>query len=107
MRFMPSMIEPWHVYDARVAGSDGARYVARAYASRRRDGTWEAWFVFFRLPRGEAVLTGAETTQSCWDNLAYWASGISPVYLEGALRRALDRSPEAQLQSLAEWAGWT
>ena len=37
---------------------------------------------------GETVVTGLETTQPDRAALEYWASGIEPIYLEGALARA-------------------
>ena len=58
---------------------------------------WEAWFVFFPLSGGPTLATDNETTQSKLDDVTYWATGISPAYLEGALTRALDRLPEARL----------
>jgi hypothetical protein len=38
---------------------------------------------------GSAVRSGRETTQPNQTALVYWATGLSPVYLEGALHRAL------------------
>jgi hypothetical protein len=38
---------------------------------------------------GVVVRTGRETTQPKHSDLAYWASGLSATYLEGALERAL------------------
>jgi hypothetical protein len=38
--------------------------------------------------------SGRETTQPNLTNLEYWAQGLTPVYLEGALRRALEPAPE-------------
>ena len=36
-----------------------------------------------------AVRSGRETTQPNLADLEYWATGLTPVYLEGALKRAL------------------
>ena len=36
---------------------------------------------------GVTTKTGQETTQPNRDDLAYWATGVEDVYLEGALRR--------------------
>jgi hypothetical protein len=36
------------------------------------------------------VRSGRETTQPNRTDTVYWATGLTPVYLEGALRRALD-----------------
>jgi hypothetical protein len=71
--------------------SDGARFRARAYGARRDDGTWEGWLEF--TPAGGAegartLRTGQETSQPDRQALAYWASGLEEIYLEGALGRA-------------------
>ena len=42
----------------------------------------------------DAVRSGRETTQPNLTDLEYWAQGLTPVYLEGALRRALEPAPE-------------
>jgi hypothetical protein len=39
-----------------------------------------------------------ETTQPNLTDLEYWAQGLTPVYLEGALRRALEPAPEIVTQ---------
>ena len=39
---------------------------------------------------GAAVRSGRETTQPNRQDTAYWATGLTPVYLEGALGRALN-----------------
>jgi hypothetical protein len=62
----------------------------RAYGDLRVDGRWDGWLVFF--PRGGGLAVAPpdpETTQSTLDALALWAAGLTPVYLEGALTRAL------------------
>src|SRR5262245_1530581 len=37
--------------------------------------------------------TARETTQPNLADLEYWATGLTPIYLEGALNRALDEPP--------------
>jgi hypothetical protein len=62
----------------------------RAYGNPRADGRWDGWLVFFPRAGGLAVAPpDPETTQSTLDALAIWAAGLTPVYLEGALARAL------------------
>jgi hypothetical protein len=34
--------------------------------------------------------TGQETTQPSRETLDYWAGGLEPVYLQGAMTRAID-----------------
>jgi hypothetical protein len=72
-----------------VADESGANYVARACGSERPDGMWEGWVEFVPLELGEPVRSGRETTQPNRQDTVYWATGLTPVYLEGALRRAL------------------
>jgi hypothetical protein len=68
----------------------GRWYRPRAYGSPRQDGTWDGWIVFFPVGGGLAIAPpGPETTQSTLAALAVWAAGVTPVYLEGALARAL------------------
>jgi hypothetical protein len=87
-----------HQYSTLTAGFDGRWYIVRAYADQQPGGLWEGWFVFFPLvDDGVPIATDRETTQSKREDVDYWASGITPVYLEGALRRAIDRQPAARL----------
>jgi hypothetical protein len=99
------MIQFIHQYPTVLETSSGQRYVARVYADEIRGGAkWEAWFVFFPLLGGDALPTDRETTQSKLEDVSYWASGITATYLEGALKRALDRRPEVQLARRAALA---
>jgi hypothetical protein len=79
-----------HQYRTQIVRSDGTRYVARVYTDREPAGNvWEAWLVFFPVAGGAPVASDRETTQSKREDVDYWASGIEPIYLEGALARAL------------------
>jgi hypothetical protein len=83
------MDEQIHEFTSEVTDPDGHVYRARALGRQRKDGTWVGWLEF--APRGGRGLkrkTGIETTQPNRDALEYWAGGIEPVYLEGALERA-------------------
>lgn len=91
------MIEFVRQYTTPTAGPGGEWHVVRAYADQQPGGLWEGWFVFFPLSGGRPVASDRETTQSKREDVDYWAGGITPVYLEGALLRALDRLPEARL----------
>jgi hypothetical protein len=74
-----------------VRGPDQTLYVARVYGQPREDGTWEGWLEFSN-PLTSTLRTDRETTQSNLDQLTYWATGLQPTYLDGALTRALRRS---------------
>jgi hypothetical protein len=92
------MVEFIHEFPFVVEGPEGRRYRARVYGGRAPGlSTWEGWFVFFPIGGGEPLPTDRETTQSKLEHVRYWAGGIEPLYLEGALDRAIRRSPEAVL----------
>ena len=81
-----------------VIGEDGNRYAARACGAAVPSGQWQGWLEFVETDSGAAVRSGRETTQPNRVDTVYWATGLSPVYLEGALRRALHpltRKPRA------------
>jgi hypothetical protein len=53
------------------------------------DNTWFGWLQFRSAGRPTRTLrTGRETTQPNREALLYWATGIEPIYLEGAFARA-------------------
>ena len=82
---MPELI---HEFKNRLQSQSGDRYSVLVYGERRSDGTWEG-HVEFRPENGlSSMRTGRETTQPDRKALAYWASGLEPIYLEGALERA-------------------
>lgn len=73
-----------------LEGDDGQSYaLVRVHADRMPDGAWEGWIEFL-TETGQRVVTDRETTQPSKDAVAYWATGLEPVYLEGALARAVD-----------------
>lgn len=80
----------------------GSRYVARACGAAATDGRWQGWLEFVPLDGGEVLRTPRETTQPNRTDTIYWASGLTPVYLEGAFERALRptvvRSPSVSSQ---------
>ncbi|HEY0592819.1 MAG TPA: hypothetical protein VGF40_13695 [Thermoanaerobaculia bacterium] len=77
-------------YTARIDGG-GTTYTARAIAAPRSDGAWEGRIEFTPVTGGAPLRTDRETSQPNRDAVAYWASGLEPVYLAGALERALRR----------------
>lgn len=72
-----------------ITSEDGKNYTARACGSEMPDGRWQGWIEFLPLGEGEPVRSSRETTQPNRRDLEYWASGLTYVYLEGALHRAL------------------
>ena len=76
-------------YATRVTGSDGDEYVVRSYGEERADGTWAGWLEFHPIDStGPVLRTGQETSQPNRKTIEYWATGLEPVYFEGALARA-------------------
>jgi hypothetical protein len=73
---------------APLSTRDGRRYTARACGRERSDARWEGWLEFVPDDGTEVLRTPRETTQPNLADLRYWASGLTPVYLEGALERA-------------------
>ena len=83
------MAELIQTYAEVLRDARGAEYTAHAYGEARDDGTWEGWLEFVPASGGAATRrTSRETTQPDRDALAYWASGLEPVYLDGAFARA-------------------
>jgi hypothetical protein len=95
---MPELI---HEHPLRVEATDGEVYVPRTYGELRTDGTWNGWIEFHPLTGvGPVLATGQETSQSNRDALAYWASGLEPLYFEGAFSRAVEVVAAATDQTL-------
>jgi hypothetical protein len=76
-----------------VSGEDGAVYLARACGGEADDGLWQGWIEFTPADGGSPLRTGRETTQPNRQDTLYWATGLTAVYLEGALHRALTPRP--------------
>ena len=76
-------------FDAVFRSPDGQRYAPKACARVAEDGLWEGWLEFSDLDTGEVIRSGRETTQPSRADTMYWATGLTRVYLEGALARAL------------------
>jgi hypothetical protein len=73
----------------RATGPNGTIYEARACGGPMPDGCWQGWIEFVPISGGDPVRTQRETTQPNRSDTEYWASGLTPVYLDGALARAL------------------
>jgi len=80
-------------FDAAFPGPGGANYAPRACARLSDDGLWEGWLEFNDLDTGVVIRSARETTQPSRDDVMYWATGLTRVYLEGALGRALPVDP--------------
>ena len=72
-----------------ISDDDGITYVARACGAEADNGQWHGWVEFIPQDGGLAFASPRETTQPNRTDTVYWATGLTPVYLEGALQRAL------------------
>jgi hypothetical protein len=84
------MSETFVEFQTPVVGSDGINYTARACGALQPDGMWHGWIEFVPLGGGVPIRSPRETTQPNRDDTEYWATGLTHVYLEGALQRALN-----------------
>ena len=75
-------------FDAPVSDELGT-FHARAVGRLAADNRWEGWIEFVPINgAGDVLVTSVETTQPEREHLVYWATGLTPIYLEGALSRA-------------------
>jgi hypothetical protein len=74
-----------------VRSEDGQLYMAQACGGTADDGLWNGWIEFSSEGSGNVIRSDRETTQPNRGDLLYWAEGLSEVYLEGSLKRALDK----------------
>jgi hypothetical protein len=82
------MAEVLVAFDSPIVDAAGS-YRARAVGRQADDGMWEGWIEFERVGKArELLVTGVESTQPERTHLVYWATGLEPIYLEGALARA-------------------
>ena len=84
------MAEILRSFEEPVLDRAGGRWSARACGAAGADGHWEGWIEFVSDGGFEAARTSRETTQPSRDAARYWAGGLTHVYLEGALERALE-----------------
>jgi hypothetical protein len=82
--------------DAVIA--EGTAWRAIAFGLETPIGLWEGWLEFTPVGREiPSIATDRETTQPNRTDLDYWASGLSNVYLEGALQRAIARNSATEI----------
>jgi len=64
-------------------------YHARVVGRHAEDRMWEGWLEFVPIDGDTQVLVGpVESRQPERHDLVYWSTGLTPVFLEGALQRA-------------------
>jgi hypothetical protein len=72
-----------------VTAHDGTVYFARACGAENDRGRWQGWIEFVSSDGTEVLRSARETTQPNRVDTLYWATGLTPVYLEGSLQRTL------------------
>jgi hypothetical protein len=87
------MAQIFATFSAPIASSHGVFYTARACGGEATDGLWHGWVEFMPVEGGAPIRSPRETTQPNRVDTEYWATGLTPVYLEGALQRALSGPP--------------
>jgi hypothetical protein len=89
------MAEVFVEFSEPVMAKDGRAFHARACGSEMDRHLWQGWLEFVPTDGGVPVRSSRETTQPNRQDAEYWATGLTPVYLEGALDRALNPLPRA------------
>lgn len=84
------MADVFLTFEKPVTDGDGRSYTARACGRETDGGLWEAWLEFVPENGSPVLRSERETTQPNRTDTEYWATGLTPVYLEGALRRTLE-----------------
>jgi hypothetical protein len=79
-------------FENTVEDEEGRSHVAMVVGEQRQDGRWIGRIRFTLTDGSDSVETDRETTQPNRDALAYWATGLTYFYLEGALARARRRA---------------
>ena len=80
--------------------SDGVPYKLLVCGYRRKDRKWEGWIEFDPGDGSPVLRTPRETTQPTFAALEHWASGLSAVYFEGALTRAIEAAHRAEVDEV-------
>lgn len=77
-------------FDTTVIGPDGVRWAPRVCGTLADDGLWDGWIEYSATNSSiDPIRTPRETKQAKRSDLLYWAQGLTQVYLDDALVRAL------------------
>jgi hypothetical protein len=90
------MAETLAQFNAPVRDRLGRLYQAKACGRQRDDRLWEGWLEFKNSESGDVLRSSRETTQPNLTDVKYWATGLTAVYLEGALDRIISATPSRQ-----------
>lgn len=83
------MTEVLVAFDEPIRNESGT-YHARVVGRLAEDAMWEGWFEFEDMsdPGAKLLVSPVESRHREREQLEYWATGLTPVYAEGALHRA-------------------
>ena len=76
-----------HRFSDPLEDDEGRAYRVEAHGHLAETGLWEGWLEFVPVGGGDPVVGPVESRQPEREHLIYWATGLSPVSLEGALRQ--------------------
>lgn len=82
------MAEVFVRFNEPIRSRGGVAYYPRVCGREDDIGRWEAWLEFEPRSGGPVLRSARETVQPNRTDVAYWAGGLTRVYLEGALDRA-------------------
>ena len=81
------MAEVVHQCEHRVAASNGREFRVSVLAAPQGH-VWIGSLEFRSVTDDSVLRTGEETSQPSREDVVYWAEGLEPIYLDGALSRA-------------------
>ena len=96
------MVDLIHHFARPIRDPEGRVFTVEVHGRPAGTGLWEGWIEFIGVGRGIVLRTSTETRQPSRRGLVYWASGLRPAYLEGALVRAVRARLEAFRDEVAE-----
>ena len=82
------MAEMLRSFDEVIEHASGT-YHPRVVGRYAEDKMWEGWLEFVPEGGGKVIVSAVESRQPERAHLEYWAQGLTPVYAEGSLDRAL------------------
>ena len=89
---MGTVTDVLHAFADAIEDHRGA-FDGRVVGRKVGDGTWEGWLEFAPASGAGSLVTDVESRQQTRLQLLRWASGLTPVYAEGALHRAHPAAP--------------
>jgi hypothetical protein len=86
------MAEVLRTFEEQFVDRTGGVYTVHVVGAVAADDRWEGWLEFIPADApDEPVITEAESRQPKRSDLVYWATGLTPVYVQGAFDRARRR----------------